>query len=293
MKDRNTAYRITQDFPLLLDSSPYRPKILYVQGTLPKGTGIAMVGTRRPSSNAQELCRHLVRSLRGTDAVVVSGLAQGIDSFCHEAALEENIPTIAVLAQGLEVKIHGSRGELAKRILESGGALISEFPLDLESRKGCFVARNKIISGLSKCTVIVQSKVKGGALLTGEFARQEGKPLYACPGDFDSEVAGGTNQLLDQGIASPVFVPENLYKVIGVPKEKGQNLEQLHASGCSLSPEALGLLRHFKGFRKTFPEIQEALGLGTPKVLAILTELEIAGFIHSEDNFQFYFDGEL
>ena len=293
MKDRNTICRLTQNFPLLLDSSPYRPKVLYVQGTLPKGTGIAMVGTRRPSSNAQELCRRLVRSLRGTGAVVVSGLAQGIDSFCHKAALEENIPTIAVLAQGLEVKIQGSRGELAKRILESGGALVSEFPLDLESRKGCFVARNRIISGLSKCTVIVQSKAKGGALITGELARKEGKPLYACPGDFDNEVAGGTNQLLDQGLASPVFMPENLYKVVGLPKEKGQNLERLHASGCSLSPESMELLRHFKGFRKTFPEIQTCVGLGTPKVLAILTELEIAGFVHSEDNFQFYFDGEL
>jgi len=293
MKDRNTIHRITQDFPLLLDSSPYRPKVLYVQGTLPKGTGIAMVGTRRPSSNAQELCRRLVRSLRGTDAVVVSGLAQGIDSFCHQAALEENIPTIAVLAQGLEVKIQGSRGELAKRILEADGALVSEFPLDMESRKGCFVARNRIISGLSKATLVVQSKVKGGALITGELARKEGKPLYAVPGDFDNEVANGVNQLLDRGEATPVFVPENLYKVIGFPKEKGQNLERLHASGCFLSAEALDLLRLFKGFRKTFPEIQEALGLGLPKVLAILTELEIAGFIHSEDNFQFYFDGEL
>ncbi len=251
-----------------------------------------MVGTRRPSSNGRELCRRLVKSLEGTKAVIVSGLAQGIDFYCHEAALDFGIPTVAVLAQGLEASIQGSRKVLAERILEAGGALISEYEGDFASFKGCFVARNKIISGLSKCTVIVQSKVKGGALLTGEFTRQEGKPLYACPGDFDSEVAGGTNQLLDQGLASPVFAPESLYKILGLPRTQGQSIAGLETAGCNLTQGAKDLFFKFRGFRKTFTEIQSTMTLPTPQLLAILTELEIAGLAQSSDNFQFYFNGE-
>ena len=292
MKDRNTIACITDHFPLLLGSSIYRPNRLFFKGNLPEGIGVAMVGTRRPSSNGRELCRRLVKSLKGTKAVVVSGLAQGIDFYCHEAALDFGIPTVAVLAQGLEAAIQGSRKVLAERILEEGGAIVSEYEGDFASFKGCFVARNKIISGLSKCTVIVQSKVKGGALLTGEFTRQEGKPLYACPGDFDSEVAGGTNQLLDQGLASPVFVPENLYKVLGLPRSQGQSIAELETAGCNLTQGAKDLFFMFRGFRKTFTEIQSTMTLPTPQLLAILTELEIAGLAQSSDNFQFYFNGE-
>ena len=160
------------------------------------------------------------------------------------------------------------------------------------SFKGNFVARNKIISGLSKCTIIVQSKVKGGALLTGEFTKKEGKALYACPGDFDCEVAGGTNLLLDQGQASPVFIPENLYKVIGLPRTQEPQIAELERSGCNLTQGAKELFFKFKGFRKTFSEIQSELTLATPQLLAILTELEIAGLAESKDNFQFYFNGE-
>ena len=292
MKDRNTTACITEHFPLLLDSSIYRPGRLFIKGTIPEGIGVAMVGTRRPSNSGRDLCRHLVRSLQGTRAVVVSGLAQGIDFYCHEAALDFGIPTIAVLAQGLDAAIQGSRKFLAERILESGGALVSECEGSTTSFKGNFVARNKIISGLSKCTVIVQSKVQGGAILTGEFTRKEGKALYACPGDFDCEVAGGTNLLLDQGLASPVFIPENLYKVIGIPRTQGQKIAELERSGCSLTQGARELFFKFKGFRKTFSEIQSELSLATPQLLAILTELEIAGLAESKDNFQFYFNGE-
>ena len=167
----NRIYTVKpEEYPLLLGESIYKPKQLYAMGTLPPPTsvGIAMVGTRRPGNSAQELCRRLVGALRGTDAVVVSGLAQGIDSLCHEAALEAGIPTVAVLAQGLGTKIEGSRGELARRILERGGAIVSEFEPDTPAYKGNFPARNRIISGLSRATVIVQSKAKGGALITAE-----------------------------------------------------------------------------------------------------------------------------
>lgn len=284
-------------YPLELGSSTLRPKRLFYRGTLPPGDaiGIAMVGTRRPKPSAPELCRKLVHSLKGTKAVVVSGLAQGIDSYCHEAALEAGLPTIAVIAQGIDTPIPGDRADLAQRILNSGGAIISEYPGDQASFKGMFPARNRIISGLCRTTVLVQSKIKGGALITADYCLKEGKTLLAVPGDFDSEVSSGTNLYLDQGKAKAIFKPESLRVVAGFPKAQSAgeipSLQDLKKMGCQLSTEAAGFFHKYNGFRKTFSEIQEECNFKANNILAILTELEIAGLVQTQDNMQFYFNG--
>lgn len=302
MKSNNFSLLPREQYPLTLGLSKYRPEKLYVSGSLPPPTaddcdravhytGVAMVGTRRPSNSARELCKKLVHSLAGTNAVIVSGLAQGIDSLCHEAALDASIPTIAVLAQGLATRVEGSRGRLAERILESGGAIVSQFDPDEPAYKGNFPTRNKVICGMSCATVIVQSRSSGGALLTGEFCIKEGKPLFAVPGDFDNEVASGPNMLLDQGRARPVFRPESLRELLGFPKRDGQSVAALSAIGCNLSDPAKALFAKFNGFRKTFDELVSDSGFKTGELLAILTELEIAGLAHTEDNFLFHFNG--
>ncbi|MBR4916618.1 MAG: DNA-processing protein DprA [Fibrobacter sp.] len=308
MKDEKIHRIPAGNFPLLLNASTYKPEFIYVKGSLPPPTqpaatdsaalnrrdspvGIAMVGTRRPSNSARELCKRLVFSLKGTQAIVVSGLAQGIDCLCHEAALEAGITTIAVLGQGLDTKIEGSRGDLAQKILDAGGALVSQFEPDEPAYKGNFIARNKIISGMCAATLIVQSKAKGGALLTGEFTRKEGKPLYTIPGDFDNEVASGPNELLDKGYAKPVFRPESLCNVLGLPKKGGLSLGELSRTGCQLDSATETFFRKVNGYRKTFSELQAESGLEVAQLLTILTELEMAGLVHTEDNFNFHFNG--
>ena len=302
MKIDNFRLLPKEQYPLILGESKYSPEKLYVAGTLPSPTtssgdrseqltGIAMVGTRRPSNSARDLCKRLVHSLAGTRAVIVSGLAQGIDSLCHEAALDESLPTVAVLAQGLASRIEGSRRRLAERILEAGGAIVSQFEPDEPAYRGNFPTRNKLISGMSCATVIVQSKPSGGAMLTGDFCIKEGKPLFAVPGDFDNEVASGPNMLLDQGRARPVFRPESLRELLGFPKRGGQSIAALSAIGCNLSNPARALFAKFNGFRKTFDELVSDSGFKTGELLAILTELEIAGLAHTEDNFLFHFNG--
>ena len=291
----NEPYRelAPETYPLLLGLSKYRPKRLFCKGALPSADkiGIAMVGTRRPTASAEELCRRLVASLKGTNAVVVSGLAQGIDSFCHKAALDAGIPTIAVLAQGLGAKIDGERATIAERILQAGGALLSEYEGDAPAYKGCFIARNRIISGLSQATLVVQSRKKGGALITAQYCIDEGKLLLAIPGNFDCDLYSGTNALLDSGHAKPVFIPENLRSAAGVPLIEGAKIEQLTTCGVQLSSGAQKVFDRFNGFRKTFSELQEDFGFKAPELLAILTELEISGLVTSKDNFQFYFNG--
>ena len=294
-KNYNESYRelVPENYPLQLNQSKYRPKQLFCKGTLPSADkiGIAMVGTRRPSASAEELCRRLASSLIGTNAVIISGLAQGIDSYCHRAALDVSIPTIAVLAQGLDVKIDGERAVLAERILDAGGALLSEYEGNTPAYKGNFIARNRIICGLSQSTLVVQSRQKGGALLTAQFCIEEGKQLLACPGNFDCEIYSGTNALLDSGRAKPVFVPESLRSAAGVPVLDGTSIRQLSTCGISLSDGAQKVFKRFNGFRKTFSELQQDLEFKAPELLAILTELEISGLVTSKDNFQFYFNG--
>lgn len=283
-----------EDYPLQLDQSKFKPKRLFSKGRLPDANkvGIAMVGTRRPSASAEELCKRLIYSLKGTKAVIVSGLAQGIDYLCHKAAFEAGIPTVAVLAQGLNAKIEGDRGTLAKKILQSGGALISEYEGECPAYKGNFVARNRIISGLSQATVIVQCHKKSGALITAEYTLSEGKPLFAVPGNFDCENYSGPNALLDAGKATPVFIPENLRSVIGLPREECEtSVGQLQQYGITLSNNAKSVFSQFNGFRKTFAELQHETDFTAPELLAILTELEISGLVSSKDNFQFYFNG--
>lgn len=302
MTDKDRKYETLEpnQFPLSLKESPLAPPLLYVRGKLPASDciGIAMVGTRRPSSSARELCRRLVKSLKGTRAVVVSGLAQGIDYYCHEAALDFGIPTIAVIAQGINVPIPGDRATLARRIIDAGGCIMTEYEEDFPSFKGNFPARNRIVSGLSRATVLVQSKAKGGALITADYCLQENKLLLAVPGDFDSETSAGPNQYLDQGKAMPVFMPESLRTVAGLPKIKTDSdapaavsLSQIEATGCNLSHDALALFMQFNGFKKTFQELQNECNFKPNNILAILTELELSGLVHSPDNFQFYFNG--
>ena len=305
-KKENDIGTVTPDeFPLLLRESRLRPRRLFYRGTLPPSDciGIGMVGTRRPGSSARELCRRLVRSLQGTRAVVVSGLAQGIDSYCHEAALDAGIPTVAVIAQGLLAALPTVQEAIAQRIVDAGGAILTEYEGASPSYRGTFPARNRIISGLCRAVVVVQSKTKGGALITADYCLKEGKLLLAVPGDFDSEVSSGTNLYLEQGKAKPIFRPESLPLVAGVPKletscasnsltaDPTDNFSALQKAGCNLSMDARNLFLRFKGFRKTFPEIQEEPNLLTSNILAILTELEIAGLVETFDNFQFYFNG--
>ena len=176
---------------------------------------------------------------------------------------------------------------------------MTEYEEDFPSFKGNFPARNRIISGLSRATVLVQSKAKGGALITADYCLQENKLLIAVPGDFDSEAAAGPNKYLDQGKAKPVFVPESLRVVAGLPKTQTEthenaavSLKQIEAIGCNLSLEALALFKQFNGFKKTFQELQNECNLKSNNILAILTELELSGLVETRDNFQFYFNGE-
>ena len=267
------------------------PKQLYYKGVLPAfdKSWIAIVGTRRPSPFGEAICKALIHSLKNTDAVVVSGLAQGIDSFCHEAALAEGLPTIAVVAQGLGIPFGGSREILARKIIEARGGVISEYEESIPSQKFTYPARNRIIAGLSKSTTVVESKLKGGALITAGFAIVSNRKLLCIPGSILSETSQGTNRLIKTKQAEAIWNAEDFPDLAGAKKSGDLTKSSAAKTGIKLSPKAESVFNANAGFTPTLSEILESSGFAIAELLAILTELEIAGLVQSKEGDAFHF----
>jgi DNA processing protein len=193
------------DYPRNLLSIPQPPPALYVQGQLTPADewAVAMVGTRRATAYGREVARELGWSLAASGVTVVSGLARGIDAAAHRAALEAGGRTIAVLGCGLDHIYPPEHQALAEAIIATG-ALVSDYPLGEPPEAGNFPPRNRIISGLSKGVVIVEAGESSGALITADYAAEQGRDVFAVPGSILQRSCRGTNRLIQQG-AKPVL----------------------------------------------------------------------------------------
>ncbi len=278
-------------FPKRLAELSNPPERLYCRGLLPDfdKSWIAMVGTRRPSQQADAICGKLVESLRGTDAIVVSGLAQGIDSFCHMQAIRSNIPTVAVIAQGIEADIGGSRGNIARQILQDGGAILSEYPERIPSQKFMFPERNRIIAGLCKSTTLIESRESGGGMLTVRFARKLKRPVLCVPGSILAGTSQGPNRCIARKEAIPIWRSEDFPDLCGAKRLSDPTPEDLFRTGIRLEPDAQALFRKCAGFTHSIETLRCDSGISISRLLAILTELEIAGLVHSKDGNEFHF----
>jgi len=176
------------------------PPVLYMRGVISSADdwAVAVVGTRRASVYGQEVARRLAGELAEHGVTVVSGLARGIDTHAHRAAIQAGGRTIAVLGSGLDVIYPPENARLAESVIECG-ALISEYPLGTKPEATNFPQRNRIISGLSLGTLVVEAGPTSGALITADFAAEEGREVFAVPGSILSRGSGGTNRLIQQG----------------------------------------------------------------------------------------------
>ncbi len=186
-------------YPPLLKEIHLPPSVLYVQGTLTDDAAIAFVGSRAASLYGKRVVNRLVSPLVQAGFTIVSGGAQGIDAHTHQATLEAGGKTVAVLGSGLLRPYPAGNRKLFEKIVEYGGAVISSFPLEMEPHPGNFPARNRIISGLSRGTVVVQAAEKSGALITARYALEQGREVFAVPGAIDDELSVGCHGLIKQG----------------------------------------------------------------------------------------------
>lgn len=189
-------------YPELLKKIINPPEILYVRGELnPNEQCFAVVGTRMCSPYGKQVALEIAGDLAEAGLIIVSGLAPGIDTFAHTAAVERNKRTIAVLGTGLDEKsiYPQSNLKLAQRILETGGCLISEYPPGTPGSKFTFPQRNRIISGLSIGVLVVEAKQKSGALITADWAKKQGRKIFAVPGPVHSLNSKGPHYLIKAG----------------------------------------------------------------------------------------------
>lgn len=187
------------------------PKKLYVIGNkdILGNFGIAIVGCRDNTKYGELIAKNLGYNLAKSKVNVISGLAKGIDSFAHIGAIYAKGKTIAVLGNSID-SIYPKENEIiAQKIIEYGGAIISEYPIGSKIEKKNFLARNRIISGLSQGVVVVEAKEKSGSLITAEFALEQGRDVYAVPGSITSIYSTGTNNLIKDG-AIPVTSYEDV-----------------------------------------------------------------------------------
>ena len=190
------------EYPLNLKTIFDAPVILYYKGCLNANDAysIGIVGTRYPSEYGKNACIELVKGLSGLGIPVISGMARGIDSTAHKVALESQNLTYAVLGSGSDVVYPFENKKLYESIIETG-AILSELEPGAKPDKVNFPRRNRIISGISLGTVIVESALRGGSLITAEFALDQNREIFAVPGTIYSKNSGGTNNLIKKGIA--------------------------------------------------------------------------------------------
>ena len=188
------------DYPALLRAIPDAPFVLFVRGEIIPADewSIALVGTRKATVYGREVARRLSTDLVRSGVTVISGLARGIDGIAHRAALEAGGRTIAVMGSGVDYVYPAEHRKLAEEIAENG-ALVSDFPLGTRPEGSNFPARNRIISGLSLGTLVIEAGVRSGALITADFALDQGREVFAVPGSILSSASIGTNRLLRDG----------------------------------------------------------------------------------------------
>ena len=203
MKEKNIQILTIKDkdYPYLLKQTYDPPSVIYIMGNkeILFQNGIAIVGSRNCSLYGQKIAKYLSYQLAKKGIHIISGLARGIDTFSHMGTLQAKGKTIAVLGSGLDVIYPPENAKLAEKIVESEGCLVSEYIVGTKPLGEHFPARNRIISGLASGVVVVEASEKSGSLITVDFALEQGKNVYAVPGNINSPNSLGTNSLIKQG----------------------------------------------------------------------------------------------
>lgn len=264
------------DIPKALRSIPSPPHTLYVLGDssiLSAQPMVGIVGSRKVSMYGKAVTEQFASSLAGQGVVVVSGLAIGVDGIAHQASLHAGGRTIAVLPCGLDAIYPSSHRQLAEDILKKGGALISEYPVGTPPLKQHFIARNRLISGLSAALLVTEAAAKSGSLHTAQFALEQGRTVFAVPGNITSNLSEGTNNLLYAG-ASIAIKPQDICDELGISKAPQQLL-------LPENSEEAAILQLIAGGVCDGALLQLHSGLEPAVFNQTLTMLEIRGAIKS------------
>lgn len=267
------------EYPSLLREIHDPPALLYMRGQLSQRDHFAIVGSRRATAQGVITTQNLSATLAKHDICIVSGLARGIDSAAHKGALESGGETIAVLGCGIDRVYPPENSHLFHEIIKTG-AIISEYPPGALPLAGHFPGRNRIISGLSKGVLIVEAAEKSGSLITGDFALEQGRELFAVPGGVNYLNSKGTNRLLKEG-AQLVTEAEDILQSLWPGRKDKEERHSEENFVTQLSPAARDVFLHLEYEPMHFDIIARKCGLTPMELSAILLDLELQGGIQA------------
>lgn len=242
---------------------------------------ISVVGTRNNTDYGKTICRQLIHELSNHNITIISGLAYGIDTIAHKSALENNMPTIAVLAHGLDRIYPSSNISLAKNILQQGG-LLTDFTSGTKPDKQNFPLRNRITAGLCDALVVVETDIKGGSLITAEIAHSYNKDIMAFPGKSTDNKSAGCNALIKQQKAQLIENASDLFNIMGWNEQKKHQIKKQRELFTELSTEETELLKMLEEKQEAhIDQITTHTPLNYSAIAKALLSLEINGLIQA------------
>ena len=266
-------------FPALLREIPEPPTALFVWGNLAllARPSAALVGSRDHSAYGAAAARLLAAGVASAGAVVVSGMARGIDAVAQQTALEVSDASVGVLGNGFGVVYPAANRALYERMV-AGGCLVTELPPGERPRVHTFPRRNRLISGLALATVVVEARPGSGALITADTALEQGRSVLAVPGPITSETSLGCNRLIQQG-AKPCLAPGDILEEMGVPNAPAAPPAPRRALPSDLSPVQCALWDALAATPTHVDALSAAAGTTPGDVLGALTDMELRGLV--------------
>ena len=279
-----TLFFTEKSYPRRLKAIYDSPAMLYYQGNanLNHQRIIAIVGTRNATSHGKKFVREFVKGLANTNVIIISGLAYGVDIEAHKAALEYNIPTIGVIASGLDIIYPGVHAKFARKMKDNGG-IITEYPLRTKLDPARFPARNRIIAGLSDATIVIEAALKGGALITADLASGYDREVFAVPGRYNDPYSAGTNALIKNNVAQVITTAEDLQYFMQWPEESGLEVAPAILDQEEFNEQEWAVISTIKkeGKELQIDELSWKAKIGTGQLATILLNLEFRGIVNS------------
>jgi DNA processing protein len=265
-----------EGYPRHLKEIDQPPPLLYIRGSLvPEDDwAVAIVGTRRVTAYGRQVTEEIATTLAHNGVTIVSGLARGVDSIAHQAALHAGGRTLAVLGNGVDIVYPPENRLLAAQVMEHG-ALVSDYPLGTQPDGINFPPRNRIISGLSMAVVIVEAGMTSGALITATFAAEQGRDVFAVPGNINAPQSQGTNRLIRDG-AQPLLNPQDVLEALNLTMVVEHQAVRVALPTDPVEAQLFRLLSHEP---KHVDEIRSQADMPIETVSATLAMMELKGMV--------------
>jgi DNA processing protein len=280
-----TIFLTDEDYPKRLLNCYDAPTLLFYKGTanLNHPKILSIVGTRNCTDYGRHFTEKLIEELTDEDVLIVSGLALGIDSVAHKAALKNNLPTVGVVGHGIERIYPASNTGLAKDMVKNDGGLLTEFFSDVKPDKHNFPLRNRIVAGMSDATLVIETDVKGGSMITAKLADSYNKDVFALPGRTTDKKSSGCNHLIKHNKAILLTNAQDLLEVMGWSRKeataKKKTQRELFIELTAEEKTIVQLLQEKETIH--IDEINLHSGINSSSIAAAILNLELQGIIQS------------